>query len=416
MNAILLNLRVLFFLAFLIPLGIQAQIPGVIYIQTENKQPFYVKMDNKLINSSATGYIILSKLNEDSNHLTIGFPENEWPELNVTVYIKEANAGYILINSVDRGWNMVGLQTKKTSVTGNELSSDQELEIISAGDEFARILAEVVNDPSITHAAVVKKKNESTVKKRIDKKPEVPVVSEVVKPEPEKQQNNGIEIAKTEIKKLMHDSTIEGLLIKYLEITNAVADTIKIFIPVTQAIKNATIEKQAEIYETVNTKEDTSKSGTRFIDMELQNPNLKIDSGTVRKDDFVITEKKSALNNMPVSKPETKIEALDSNKVMINSDCKKTASQNDFLELRKNMAAESSEKDMLIAANKQFNKTCFTTEQIKNLGVLFITEEEKYKFYVAAYPFVSDSQNFGTLENQLTENYYKTRFKAMLIH
>ena len=78
------------------------------------------------------------------------------------------------------------------------------------------------------------------------------------------------------------------------------------------------------------------------------------------------------------------------------------------------MAAQSNEKNMLVAAYKQFIKSCFTTEQVKNLGVLFITQEEKYKFFVAAFPFVSDTHNFGTLDDQLTDNYYKTRFKAML--
>jgi hypothetical protein len=78
------------------------------------------------------------------------------------------------------------------------------------------------------------------------------------------------------------------------------------------------------------------------------------------------------------------------------------------------MAAQKSEADMRMLAGKQFNSTCFTTEQIKNLGVLFITEEERYKFYVSAYPFVSDVENFATLESQLADSYYITRFKAML--
>ncbi|WP_462253819.1 hypothetical protein, partial [Ferruginibacter sp.] len=43
---------------------------------------------------------------------------------------------------------------------------------------------------------------------------------------------------------------------------------------------------------------------------------------------------------------------------------------------------------------KQFITVCFTTEQIKNLGALFIKEEERYKFYVGAFPFVSDSHNY----------------------
>ena len=80
------------------------------------------------------------------------------------------------------------------------------------------------------------------------------------------------------------------------------------------------------------------------------------------------------------------------------------------------MATEKIETGMRTLAAKQFASICFTTEQIKYLGVLFITEEERYKFYVAAYPYVSDAANFGMLESQLADSYYINRFKAMLNH
>ena len=38
----------------------------------------------------------------------------------------------------------------------------------------------------------------------------------------------------------------------------------------------------------------------------------------------------------------------------------------------------------------------------------------KYMFYDAAYAFVSDSDHYYTLEKQLTDNYYITRFRAMI--
>jgi hypothetical protein len=71
---------------------------------------------------------------------------------------------------------------------------------------------------------------------------------------------------------------------------------------------------------------------------------------------------------------------------------------------------------MLTAAKKVLKAKCFTTDQIKNLGVLFLTDEGKYKFFDLAYPFVSDSYNFKSLELQLKEAYYIERFKAMIRH
>ena len=78
------------------------------------------------------------------------------------------------------------------------------------------------------------------------------------------------------------------------------------------------------------------------------------------------------------------------------------------------MAAESTEEDMVSAAKKIFKAKCYTTEQVKNLGLLFLKDAGKYNFFDAAYPSVSDSNNFSKLENQLSDPYYINRFKAML--
>jgi hypothetical protein len=414
MNAIFLKLRFLVFFIFLLSLGVQAQNPRFIYIQTENKQPFYVKIDKKFLSSSATGYIIVAKLVEDSYGLTIGFPGNEWPEMHVTVNVKDINAGFLLKNQEEKGWGMVNLQTLQPQAI--QKSQEANREVKTNADEFARVLAAVVNDPSIAEITTPEKTTEAEVKITENKTLEIPLVKEEIKAAPAELSNNNTLIEKTEILKLKRDSTSEGLLITYLDKVNTSTDTVKVFIPTIKTEAISEKEKQIAIAGTLAEKIDTVKRDSRFIDMELQNPNQKIDSGTVIKDDFVITEKKTTENSMPVNEAETKLAASDTNNVMIKSDCKRMATQNNFLELRKKMAAEIDEKDMLKAANKQFQKACFTTEQIKNLGVLFITEEEKYKFYVAAFPFVSDKHNFGTLEDQLADNYYKSRFKAMLSH
>ena len=69
---------------------------------------------------------------------------------------------------------------------------------------------------------------------------------------------------------------------------------------------------------------------------------------------------------------------------------------------------------MINAAKKVFRSKCFTTENIKNLSTLFLNDEGKYNFFDAAYPHVSDTGFFSTLENQLTDSYYIKRFKAMI--
>ena len=69
---------------------------------------------------------------------------------------------------------------------------------------------------------------------------------------------------------------------------------------------------------------------------------------------------------------------------------------------------------MVAEARKIFRTKCFSTVQIKNLSTLFLTDEFKYKFFEAAFKYVSDSENIPTLQSELKDEYFINRFKAMV--
>lgn len=99
---------------------------------------------------------------------------------------------------------------------------------------------------------------------------------------------------------------------------------------------------------------------------------------------------------------------------VVNSDCKEVATEKDFLKLRKKMVTEVGDDNMVEAARKFFRKKCYTVEQIRELSYIFLYDEGKYKFFDAAYPYASDSNQYFTLEFQLHDPYYINRFKAMI--
>ena len=101
-------------------------------------------------------------------------------------------------------------------------------------------------------------------------------------------------------------------------------------------------------------------------------------------------------------------------KARFNVNCTYQASGADFFTLRKKMASANSDDKMIEEAKKAFKVRCFTTQQIKNLSVLFLTEEGKYKFFDAIYPSVYDSVLFKSLESEFSDPYYLNRFRAML--
>ncbi len=307
-----------------------AQTSRFIYLQTENKEGFYVKLDKKVWNSSPAGYLIIPKLSDNQYPITIGFYDAGLPEISTSIKIRDANIGLLLKNSTDKGWTMLNLQTMQPLAIKKEFPSGREEKAGPNIDEFSRILAEVVNEPSIAWAPVVKP-------------------NDIVVTQP---------VIKTEEKKIPVSPKI---------------DTVQQKKPAAPVVEGKKV---------VKTKPKPSEKKTPVTP--------QVDS---------VMEKKPAAPSLIT---------------ITNANCKKTASQNEYLKLRKQMAGEVNEKNMVKAANKQFLNICYSTEQVKNLSVLFVNEEEKYKFFVAAFPYVSDINNFGILKDQLTDNYYKTRLDAMI--
>ena len=100
--------------------------------------------------------------------------------------------------------------------------------------------------------------------------------------------------------------------------------------------------------------------------------------------------------------------------VIINSDCRYFASEADVDKLRIKLLAENDLYERIVIARKVFRTKCFTTKQIKALTEFFVTDKARYGFFDAAYPFVSDTENFKQLVELLTDDYYINRFKMMV--
>lgn len=460
--------------------GLMAQQIHFIYIQTENRQPFYVKLEKKLLSSTASGYLIIPKLVEGEYALKVGFPKNEWPEQIINCIVKKDDAGYVLKNFGDKGWGLFNLQTMEVVMASNKVQETTVTETPVKSDDFATTLSNVVKDPSIAIKEEEKKEPAIEVKQatpadsvivakdslvtaqpelRIDTVAEVkqdvviaapPKQDPVLMPEPIKieqpdslvNQNNSIPkpeikeelktvadkidqpVTKAEIKqelavkpvtkvnKLLSTDNAEGIELVYADITDGKADTVRVFMAkekVATVIPDTVIEKTPEQKPELK-QEEKEENAPKFIDITLPNPNAKTDTAAGLSP--VVISEKMADTIIQSEKPKE----IVSKPVIANSDCKNFATEDDFLKLRKKMAAENSDDEMLGAAKKVLKTKCFTTDQIKNLSVLFLTDEGKYKFFDLSYPFVSDSYNFSSLQVQLKEGYYIERFKVMIRH
>lgn len=122
-----------------------------VYIQTENGQAFYVKKGGVIHSSSASGYVIIPRLIDSTYNLTIGFPQNKWPEQNFSVSISKKDHGFLLKNFGDKGWGLFDLQTLTVQMAGNGTASTGTIENGTpvAVSAFTGILSKASDDPSL---------------------------------------------------------------------------------------------------------------------------------------------------------------------------------------------------------------------------------------------------------------------------
>ena len=455
------HLQFALLILFIFPLhGIKAQQNHFLYIQTENKQAFYVKLEKKLFSSSASGYLVIPKLKDGTYNLAIGFPKSEWTEQNLVCTINANDAGYLLKNFDEKGWGFFNLQTLAIAMASDTVKP-RKIEVVNKTDAFSTMLSNVVNDSTIRQTETVREEIKKVPAKDTEK-----IVSAVTKEHDSLATQLAVEIPKNEIRpagekatkisvveknerertvgvatnegrsairRSLFNTNADGTEMVFIDDLGEKKDTITVFIP---ADKNVLPLAEAQPKDKDRPKEDQQrkeeqkpkeeiklkeepkteptkqeeKKDVKFLEIEVPAPGKKTEE--IKPAENKIAEKKDT--DKPVAKTTTEPPVTRS--PMINSDCKSFASDADFMKLRKKMVAEDNDDDMVGLAKKVFKTKCFTVEQVKNLSVLFLKDAGKYSFFDMAYPFVSDSHNFSTLQSQLSETYYINRFQSMIRH
>jgi hypothetical protein len=394
------------FVCFLVVVT-QAQQNHYVYIQTENKQPFYIKMDKNVYTSTISGYLIIPKLLDGKYKVEIGYPKNEWPVQNIELDIINKDQGFILKNFGTKGWGLFNLQSLNIVIASSQINNVAVINRNAVGDEFSTLLSNVVKDPSIKSSNQITNTN-SNLKNPINSS--INVNTQPIN-------NNGNQLNSTEnkngvIQKRNQISTNNSLTITYLVKSKINIDTVVINIDdVDSNIINTIINDSIQLSKLSILQIDSSKSTQSNTVSDIVLPENKSINQQIANIDT-----SSAITTEHVNSQITNNQSIELPQYITNSNCTNQASEEDFLKLRKKMAAEQNEESMLKLAKKYFKLKCYSTEQVKNLATLFLNDQGKYNFLDIAYPFVSDSFNFPSLQILITDDYFISRFKAMIRH
>ena len=126
-----------------------------IYLQSDNNQAFYLRINNSVYSAAASGYLILPKLPDSTANITIGFAKAVFPEQQFNIPVNHKDAGYLLKNFGDRGWGLFNLQTMAVIMNSNAAQEKRSPEIsgIRKNDAFSLLLANAVNDTAVLYVA-----------------------------------------------------------------------------------------------------------------------------------------------------------------------------------------------------------------------------------------------------------------------
>ncbi|MFZ1529881.1 MAG: DUF4476 domain-containing protein [Ferruginibacter sp.] len=383
-----------------------------VYLQTENRQPFYVRLNEKLYSSSASGYLIIPKLQNGEYNLALGFPKNEWPVQNITVKVNNRDLGFSFKNFEEKGWGLFNFQNMEVLMAAAG-TQPQKPQTETSTDLFSSTLANVVNTPSIKEKPRTEPENAEEKPKELPaekKQPEnvsptvVDTVAELSKAKPDAEKIQAVAVpgeplqelpAAEKISRINNYTDADGDTYIYIIEYGGIKDTVRLFMPAGKVLPTParaavdTVPAQRPPEEKKQLPEG-KKAGDNFLTMELPNPNAA------------------------QARQETPPVAAVNGKLTFNSDCKAQATNDDFLKVRRKMAAASGDADMIAEARKLFKQKCFSTEQVKNLSALFLADEGKYQFFEAAYPFIFDTHNFSSLASQLSGEAYIGRFKTLV--
>jgi hypothetical protein len=405
-----------------------AQQNWFLFIQSESNQPFYVRIGETIHSSSSVGHLIINGLRDSTYRLAIGFPQSQYREQQFFVPVRKKDHGFELKKTDGRSWilyDWLDQETIKSPRSDSLLYGERKKD-----DGFASLMAAVVKDSAVLYASVVKaeppKKIEKTeidsaIVAKIDSlakdtvvKAE-PVVVKTETPKPDSVVKDTIALVVKEqdktppVTKLNEQTGSEEKKLVFLDNTIGIKkDTITIIIPLekSEPVKDTTEKKKVVVIK--EEKPEPEKNNTAQSLMDSVAALKKTDSVATVKAEM---KKIDSVAIAPAKEPEPE---KPMGLILLNSDCVKFAKDLDVDKLRIKMMNEKDPGNRIFIAHKVFKTMCFATSHIKGLSELFPGDELKFRFFETAWPFVSDTSQFKTLEVTLTDSFFITRFRTLL--
>ncbi len=368
-----------------------AQHRHFLYLQSDNQQAFYLKMEGEIYSSSVSGFLILPRLQPGSVEFSIGFPRAQWPEQQFSIQIAAADKGMVLKNLPEKGWCLQDLQTA-VLVQGQQkaaaTSTAQQPEKVKTDDGFAVTLANAVGDQGIREVELIKKRTPD---------------SSLNSPSPlflapQSQAADSMKVVDSS-KALITDSMVLTSKVEKIGETRLTGFTGLLFVDQTGNEKDTVdVSFEHPLADTVIIK-DTSVQIVDSAGLAIsEKGTMPAVADTVRKGETKVAD----YLHMPAT-------ALPD-----RSDCRATATEKDMADLRKKAIKLGTDSLMVDFYIRELKVKCYTVAMIQALSFAFVSDATRMLFFQEAYPWVLDPSNYPTLERLFVSEPFITQFKKLI--
>ncbi|MGZ5254933.1 MAG: DUF4476 domain-containing protein [Flavitalea sp.] len=396
---------------FILALGFNSfcQADKFVFIQSKKNESFYVRIGDKTFNSSSFGHLVIPRLTEEALKFSIGFSRRSIPEQDFELKLNGKDRGYELnIENDNRLFLYEWLTSSKIpTTTPPVVKSGLSVTGIKRTDPFAMLMAGVVNDSLVLFTEKPVEKTELAKVPEIMQTPvkeDNAITQNPVTVSPPTEPFRRVVITPADTPKTKIDSATA--------LNPSSADSI-VIVQATEIKQDSTTLAEVKVIEVVSLIEESSSPDEKRLIYLINDTKERVEVIITKDAEPVISDVKPVITE-PQSQKNTDSVDDKSGVVLMNSDCQRFATDTDVDRLRIQMLKETNDDDRVFAARKIFRTKCFTVKQITALTELFKDDAARYMLFDAAYPFVYDSGNFKSLISFLTEEYYITRFKALV--
>ena len=345
---------------------IYAQSAHFVYIQSDPAAPFYLKINGDTRQSSSSGYLILSKLEETKYSFSIGLTDKKFAEQNFEITIGAEDKGYLFKYDSAKVWILEDMRTKTKIFADSTFLNTTTL--VSAKDSTTPQSQVTVNAEKMF--------SDSTTQKTVN--------SEKKSVAPFSQQSGSAD--KESFASLLAKASGDDELL------------------VSPFITTSPLKKEKIDYSSVVSKSAESSTsegfGLQFID--------KYKSGSLDTIKILIPNPQVLIDAQKIARKLTTVSPDSS------SHCKAIATDDNFKALLAKLNQEKNDFIKIDIAKKEFSNYCFAAEQIKILSSTIANSDNKYMFLLDAYQAVYNRTAFREMINQLGDAEITERFKLLL--